>query len=77
MCNTERYKEFCERRFDAIDAALRHLNDQLFMDNGGDCLQSKVNENRRWIKILTGVFAAIGTFTLSVIGWIVKQHYVE
>ena len=50
-----------------------NLYDKLFEDNGGVCLQSKVNSNSQWIKIITGIFAVVGAFILTVVGWIVKS----
>ena len=52
------HDKIIEPAFKRFDGKLDKLYDKLFEDNGGDCLQSQVNANRRWIK---GVCWFIGT----------------
>ena len=67
--------EECGKRFDTIDEKLDEISRRLFMDNGSQCLQSKVNENTQNIKRILGVFGFIGTIILAVIGWIL--HWIS
>ena len=55
-----------------INHKLDKLFDKLFEDNGGKCLQSRVNNNSLLIKMVVGVFSTIGAAIISMICWIVK-----
>jgi len=72
MKESEQYTQVCKDRFDGIEGKLDDIIDRLFLDNGNECLQSKVNNNARIIKLIAGVFAVIGSAIVSVIGWIIK-----
>lgn len=61
------YKE----RLDEILEGLKAINDRLFKDNGGECLQSKINrheqsintQEKRWKYVITTLTAlCIGVF---------------
>lgn len=67
----DQYAEICEKRFDEIINKLDDLNDRLFMDNG-DCLQSKVNSNRKWIKTVAGFLTVVGVGLFGVFCWVLK-----
>ena len=72
MNETDQYQNICRNRFDRLDEKLDRLNDHLFEDNGDDCLQSRINKNSYFIKLLTGIFVAIGTALLSAVIWVIK-----
>jgi len=72
MKESEQYTQVCKDRFDGIEGKLDDIIDRLFLDNGNECLQSKVNNNARIIKIIAGIFTVIGTAVVSVICWIIK-----
>lgn len=72
MKEAEQYTQICKDRFDGIESKLDDIIDRLFLDNGNKCLQSKINDNTRIIKIIAGIFTAIGTAVISVICWIIK-----
>jgi len=55
-----------------LEANQKDLINRLFIDNNGDCIQSKINANSRAIKILSGIFATIGT---AVLGWVLKIKF--
>ena len=63
-----------DKEFKVIFSKLDNLHSKLFEDNGGKCLQSRVNGNSQAIKIVAGIFAAIGTFILTIVGWIIKSR---
>jgi len=67
MKESEQYAQICEGRFDGIEGKLDDIIDRLFLDNGNKCLQSKINDNTRIIKIIVGIFIVIGTAVISVI----------
>lgn len=73
MPESEQYKDVCKERLNQIDGKLDKLYDKLFEDNGGDCLQTKVNINSRMIKLVTGIFATIGAALLALVGYFVKS----
>jgi len=62
-----------DEEFKTVFGKLDNLQKKLFEDNGGKCLQSRVNNNSQMIKIVAGIFAAIGGFILTFIGWIIKS----
>lgn len=71
-CEQTQYKKICKARFDDIEGKLDRIYDQLFEDNGGKCLQSRVNENTSKIKI---VWALIMAVMIATIGVLVKMVF--
>ena len=64
--------EICEKRHDEIVKKLDDLTNRLFKDNGKDCLQTRVNTNRRWIKAVAGFLTIVGVGLFSVFCWVLK-----
>ena len=76
MPDQEQYDRICKCRFDTIERKIDALDDRLdriFIDNGGESLQSKVNANSKLLKLVTGVFALIGSAIISILVWIIKS----
>lgn len=53
-----------------IKQKLDSLWDKLFEDNGDKCLQSRINDNSLWIKIIVGAFSTVGAAIIGSIVWI-------
>jgi len=66
--------EHCKEKFDTIIKKLDNLEKKLFVDNGGLSHQSKINKNTRDLKIITGIFSAIGTALISVVVIFIKKY---
>jgi len=49
---------------------VKEIKTKLFIDNNGKSLQSQVNANSRNIKLIMGVFTAVGGAVLSGISWL-------
>ncbi len=61
----------CKHHFDILDkieTKMDNLTDRLFMDNGGESLQSKLNRHDIWIGRATkvGLAVAIAVFGLCI-----------
>ena len=72
-----------EERFDKIDETLETLNKNLFRDNGGECIQSKLNRHDEFIeshdaraksynKRLWGILMVILVQLLAYAFWLLK-----
>lgn len=63
MKEEDQYKLVCKKEFCEIKAILNDLRNRLFVDNGAECIQSKINRHDRWIRnvmiVLGGVWAVI------------------
>ena len=68
----QQYDRICKDRFDKIDTKLDKMFDKLFEDNGGECLQSKINANKAFTKTVTKWFTVIGTAMIGAIVWLFK-----
>jgi len=66
----------CEQKighkFEEIMDKLNSLERRLFVDNGNLSIQSKINRNSATLALVVGVLSVIGTFTLGIVGWIIK-----
>ena len=86
MCpDMEQYNAICKERFDEIRnsarddkheilATIKGLSDRLFMDNGNECIQSKLNRHDKWIKGVIAVGAVIATGLFGVALWVLKIY---
>lgn len=59
MEEKDRYDEVCKGQFESLHAKIANLSDRLFIDNGSESLQSKMNRHDIWIKRATGVGIAV------------------
>lgn len=69
---TEELHEIVNDKFDCVFEKIDRLNIRLFVDNNGESIQSKLNRLDRWVKVVTGIMAAIGLTVLGIIGWVIK-----
>jgi len=54
------YKAFCRDRFEEILTEIRELRDRLFVDNGGESIQSRLNRHEKYIKIWNWFLVIMG-----------------
>ena len=76
----EQYKKVCQKEFqciiaklDKFDDKLDKFNDRLFMDNGRECLQSKINRHDDWVKRFGGFLVCLWGVVIIVITALVKK----
>ena len=69
----EQYKTVCKTEFKEINDKLDSLMDKLFIDNGNECLQSKINRHNNWIKGMMGFLAGLWTVVLVVIAVLLRR----
>ena len=69
----KQYETICKQEFQDISEKLDKLNDRLFMDNGRECLQSKINRHNDWIKRFGGFLACLWGVVIIVITALVKK----
>ena len=81
MPDQEQYNNVCKARFDEgkeqftqIIGKIEQLHNKLFLDNGSECLQSKINRHDGWIKRVMIVTGAIATGLLGVTLWVLKIY---
>lgn len=68
MREEDRYDEICKDQFTSLHNAVKDLSDRLFVDNGAESLQSKMNRHDIWIGRATkvGLAVAIAVFGLCI-----------
>lgn len=59
MDEKDRYDEVCKDQFESLHSAVKNLSDRLFIDNGAESLQSKMNRHDIWIRRATGLGLAV------------------
>ena len=66
MTHDERYETICKDRFEDILKEIKTIQKGLFIDNGDESVQSKLNRHERWIKIMGWLAVTIGGILGSV-----------
>ncbi len=51
------------------------LTKALFYDNGGDCMQSKINSNTACNKTIIGFLSALGIVVLGIVGKLLLAYF--
>ena len=69
MTGKDQYDSVCKQEFKDINSKLDRIIKGLYMDNGGECIQSKINRHDRWIR---NVMLVIGGAWAVLIGIIIK-----
>lgn len=64
-CSTDRYNAVCEPAFEKIGVKLDVIMNKLFIDNGGESYQSRLNRHDRWIR---SVMYILGVVAVAVVG---------
>jgi hypothetical protein len=49
MSEEQQYEKICKGEFQSIGEKIDYLTHRLFEDNGGECLQSKINRHEQFI----------------------------
>jgi len=75
MDDNERYEIICKLEFKEIKDKLDTLNKGLFKDNGGRCLQSRINATGQSVAVIIAVLSAIGLAVLGIIAYIIQQRF--
>lgn len=73
----EELHEILNEKIECLFEKVDRIHDKLFVDDDGKSIQSKVNQNSRWIKVVTGVLSAVGLAVLGIVGWIVKERVLK
>lgn len=76
MDHLETYEKICKDKFDEILSTLKSLEKRLFIDNGEDCIQSKLNRCVHWVKIWGWLAVTIGGILSSVAAAIIIHKLV-
>ena len=68
MDEQDRYDEVCKGQFDSLHKKIDSLTRRLFVDNGAESVQSKMNRHDIWIGRATkiGLAVAIAVFGLCI-----------
>ena len=68
MDEKERYDEVCKGEFESLNKKIDNLSQRLFIDNGKESIQSKMNRHDIWISRATkvGLAVAIAVFGLCI-----------
>jgi len=69
MTDKEQYEKVCKHEFNEIKVMLDKIHNRLFIDNGTECIQSRLNYHSRVIKIIAW---ALGVVCVAIIGTLVK-----
>ncbi len=56
-----------KERLDEIAETLQRIEKRLFYDNGGECLQSKVNRHDSFLKLITKLIAPLYLLALALL----------
>ena len=75
MNHEEYYEKICKPAFDEILLEIRDLKKRLFIDNGMDSVQSRLNKHDRVIKIWCWVIGVIGATVLSGLANQIVEHF--
>ena len=66
MDHDEIYKTICKDKFKEILTEIKTIQKGLFIDNGEESVQSKLNRHERWFKIFGWLAVTIGGIIGSV-----------
>ena len=69
MSDQDQYDNVCKPEFEEIKAMLNKIHNRLFIDNGTECIQSKLNFHGRVIKIMAW---GLGVMCVAIIGALVR-----
>ena len=69
LCKIQ-YDDICREQFDKIISQLDNIEKRLFIDNGKECIQSKINRHDGFLKVIGWT---LGVIFIAVAGVIVKS----
>lgn len=73
-CDQSLYEQTCKPEFGHIKEKLDHMSNRLFIDNGSESFQSRLNRHDRWIKGVMAIVSAIALAILSVGVYLVQER---
>lgn len=77
-CDTDgRYEVVCKREFENINTKLDKMMNQMFVDNGSESWQSRLNRHDRWIKAVMVVIGVIGVSVVGIIADLIVRHFYQ
>jgi hypothetical protein len=65
MDDEELYDKFCKNQFKSIKGMIGAMHNRLFVDNGRESLQSRINRIDAWVSKITKFTAAVGVVVLG------------
>ena len=69
MLEKDQYNSVCKPEFEEIKDMLNKIHNRLFIDNGTECIQSKLNYHGKVIKIIAW---GIGVMYVAIVGVLVR-----
>ncbi len=73
----DRYDVVCKPEFETINTKLDVITNKLFVDNGGESYQSRLNRHDRWIKAVMAVIAVLGVSVIGIIADLIVRHFYQ
>lgn len=77
MTEEQQYEKICKNEFAEIKEAIACLDEKLFKNNGGKCLQSRVDENAIWCSVIKWFTITLSSgILLGFVGllfWLIKS----
>lgn len=72
-CGKTIFESHCKSEFEKIGEKLDSLNHKLFIDNGHECIQSRLNRYGAFINRLIVIGGAIWAIAMALIVWILSK----
>ena len=72
-----RYDAVCKPGFENINTKLDIITNKLFVDNGGESYQSRLNRHDRWIKAVMAVIVVLGVSVLGIIADLIVRRFYQ
>jgi len=66
------YAKYCKDKFTDVILKLDSLNNRLFVDNGTECLQSKINRHDKLLTTMTWALGIAYVTLLSIMGYSIR-----
>lgn len=76
MDHEEYYQRICKPAFEEILAEVRDLKKRLFIDNGIESVQSRLNKHDRVIKIWCWIICVVGVATITGLANQIVEHFI-
>lgn len=70
MTDKDQYNNVCKEEFHEIKDLLNSINKKLFIDNGVECIQSKINRHDKFLQIFSYI---LGVIFVSMVGMVVHN----
>ena len=77
MDESQQYEKVCKGEFACVREKLDDIRNKLYVDNGGESFQSRLNRHDRWMKVIMGIVAALALAILSFCLFMAQEKYRE